>query len=284
MIVPWVLYQKTRYQKRPDHDVHPSLLDKQRELAVSEIRKIELYTMTLATVSPFIGAYLLRYAIQTVLGPDYISWFSTGLFVMATGVRPWSHLVERFNQRTTDLKEFIHQTSHHEDKEPSASLSQRINDLEDSLAIVESLLKRMQEDTVDYVDKNVDGVKRLIQRNEKRYSRQGERLRSLEQTVGEFFELYPNPGKKNRSPMSSQSVLSRVLSTSTLSSWISPEMEEYTTKYLRSITNGNAADQPPSDPLKVNHPVRFGLLRSLLVGVGHIVFHLARTVTRVLFG
>lgn len=279
-----MLYQKTRYHKGPDHDARVPLKDKQRELAMSEIRKIELYTMTLAAVSPFIGAYFLRYAIKTVLGSDYISWFSTGLFVMATGIRPWSHLVERFNQRTTDLKEFIHHTSPHEAKETSASLLQRINDLEDSLAIVESLLKRMQEDTVDYVDKTVDEVKGSIQRNEKRWSRQRERLRSLEQSIGAFFELYPSFKKRNGSEMSTQSVFSQVFSGNTLSSWISPEAEEYSTNYLRSVANGNAAGQRPPETLNVIHPVRSGLIMRLLVSVGHVVFLLARTVTRVLFG
>ncbi|EKM76625.1 hypothetical protein AGABI1DRAFT_115713 [Agaricus bisporus var. burnettii JB137-S8] len=273
--VPWMLYQKTRHHRRPDHPAPVTLEDKHRELALTEIRKIELYTLTVAAISPFIGAYFLRYATRTVLGSDYISWFSTGLFVMATGIRPWSHLVERFSQRTADLKDFIHNTSPREAKETSAPLLQRIDDLEGSLAIVENLLKRMHEDTVDYVDKTVGGVKGSLQRNEKRWRRQDERLRSVEQSISALFE-----SKKESWSMSPQTVFSQVFSGRSSSSQNSPETEEYSAKFLGSTADGNQ----PTEFLKAARPFWFRLVMSLVLGVGQIVFFPARTVIRVLFG
>jgi len=61
----------------------------------------------LTAVSPFIGAAFLRYATTATFGPEAVSWFNVSLFVLATGMRPWAHIIERLKQRTSDLHDVI---------------------------------------------------------------------------------------------------------------------------------------------------------------------------------
>ena len=90
-----------------------SLETSYRTYAASELRSFELSLLFLTFLSPFLGALLLRYATAAVLGPQSVSWFSTGLFVLATGMRPWSHLVERIRTRTEELHDLIHYPTPH---------------------------------------------------------------------------------------------------------------------------------------------------------------------------
>ena len=50
---------------------------------------------------------LIRYVFSAMNGVDSLSWFSTTLFVLATGIRPWSHLISRLQERTSDLQDAV---------------------------------------------------------------------------------------------------------------------------------------------------------------------------------
>ena len=137
--VPWNLYQKARPRHKAFHlatALDPNSPEgRYAALAASELQKWELFYLFLAFMSPFFGASLLRYVTAAVLGPDAISWFSAGLFVLATGVRPWSHVIDRLNERTDDLHEFVHypSTSRCASEEQVAQLEARVAKLEKSL-------------------------------------------------------------------------------------------------------------------------------------------------------
>lgn len=74
-------------------------------VAARELRSLELFYLTLTVLSPFFGASLLKFIAITISGdPTTLSWFSTTLFVLATGIRPWTHLVERLRDRSEALK------------------------------------------------------------------------------------------------------------------------------------------------------------------------------------
>jgi hypothetical protein len=81
------------------------------QLAHSELRTHQGFYLLLTVFSPLLGATFLRFVLASVSGADQISWFSTTLFVLATGMRPWSHLLTRLRQRTNDLHDTIHYPS-----------------------------------------------------------------------------------------------------------------------------------------------------------------------------
>ena len=80
-------------------------------LAAAELQRHEFAYLLLSIVTPFVGAALLRSVLGLVNGADSISWFSTTLFVLAAGVRPWGHLISRLRERTTSLHDTIHYPS-----------------------------------------------------------------------------------------------------------------------------------------------------------------------------
>jgi uncharacterized protein (UPF0335 family) len=80
-------------------------------LAAAELQRHEFAYLFISIVTPFIGAALLRSVLGLVNGADSISWFSTSLFVLAAGVRPWGHLISRLRERTTSLHDTIHYPS-----------------------------------------------------------------------------------------------------------------------------------------------------------------------------
>jgi hypothetical protein len=47
----------------------------------------------------------------TITGEDAAPWFSTTVFVLASSLRPWSHIVSRLRHRLRDLHEIIHYPS-----------------------------------------------------------------------------------------------------------------------------------------------------------------------------
>ncbi|EMD35225.1 hypothetical protein CERSUDRAFT_172068 [Gelatoporia subvermispora B] len=106
--VPWSLYQAslahTPLPRNADADDQDETEESQvARLAHSELHQQELFFLSLTILSPLAGAVLLRYVLHALSGTDSLSWFSTALFVLATGLRPWSHLVSRLRERTTAL-------------------------------------------------------------------------------------------------------------------------------------------------------------------------------------
>lgn len=299
-----MLYQKARRRKQPDHLPPVSSEDKYREIAISELRKFELFCLALTVISPFIGAYLLRYATRVILGPDFISWFSTGLFVMATGMRPWSHLIDRLGQRTTDLQNYIHYPPSHNRKsdddveESLTSLMKRIDDLEDSLAVVKSRLKLTSEDVLDYVDDAITSLKRSIRKSEKRWDEQEGRIRSVEQSIATL----PGSGSSSRKKKSKLMMLPVVTATAAssifgqvLPNWMlsaqrqsEKERSHYDPpKPLRAVPIDSASNGQLRKVLEANHPVLAKpsrLVAKILCVIGHVMLLPLRTVARIVSG
>lgn len=125
-------------------------------------------------------------------GPDAISWFSTSLFILATGMRPWKHAVERLRRRTLDLHTVIHTASPSDMEAEIMALTARIDGLEAQLNDCKGAMKVLTEDVFDHVEGAVDGIERSIRNQEKKndtnYSAQESRLATVEQNVEGLLE------------------------------------------------------------------------------------------------
>jgi hypothetical protein len=120
---------------------------------------------------------------------------------MATGMRPWSHLIERLSQRTADLQDFIHYLPPSNDKHgPSAqeeleSLLDRVDKLERSVSGMKDRLRVSSEDVYDYVDDAIGSMKRSVQKRQKRWDEQEEWFRAMEKSVASLTMSTSGPGK-----------------------------------------------------------------------------------------
>ncbi|KAJ3887400.1 hypothetical protein GG344DRAFT_55761 [Lentinula edodes] len=174
--IPWTLYYNARPRVRPHSTSLPAAEDFYTRRALSELRFLEFLFFSFAVVSPFLGAYLLRYVTFAVTGQDIHSWFSIGLFILATGVRPWSHLVQRFNQRVTDLHDIVHYHSSVKEgssedvvemKQQLERLHEQMQDMEKLIIKLKKKLAKETNEVYDYVDEQVDSVEKIVKRHEK---------------------------------------------------------------------------------------------------------------------
>ena len=186
-LVPWKLYDQARRRRsRHNPQLDPESAEaRQAKLAASELRRFEFFFLFLTFLSPFLGASLLRYVTASILGPDAVSWFSTGLFVLATGVRPWTHLVERLSQRTMDLQSYIHRPSpaHVASEEQHLFLEKRVAEIEKSLSKIKSQLAHITEEVCEYVDDGVGAVEHAIRKQERKWDKFEGKVKEIEQVV-----------------------------------------------------------------------------------------------------
>jgi hypothetical protein len=153
-------------------------------MAASELRALEIFFLVLTIISPLLGAIFLRYVITTVSGRDSLSWFNTALFVLATGIRPWRHLVNRLGERTKELHDVIHYPPVLEGVDSKVdALAARVSHLEASLASLRTKLATATEELFEYVDESVDSVELTGYKHEKRSDKQEAKLRELEEIV-----------------------------------------------------------------------------------------------------
>ena len=187
-LVPWKLYHQAKRRHSPRHT--PQLDPESEEaryaqLAASELRRFEFFFLFLTFLSPFFGASLLRYVTASILGPDAVSWFSTGLFVLATGVRPWAHLVERLSQRTMALQSYVHRPSpvHLASEEQHLLLEKRVAEMEESLSKIKSQIAHTTDDVCEYVDDAVGTVEHAIRKQERKWDKYEGKVKEIEQVV-----------------------------------------------------------------------------------------------------
>ncbi|KIK56638.1 hypothetical protein GYMLUDRAFT_61885 [Collybiopsis luxurians FD-317 M1] len=173
--IPWTLYHNSRPRLHPRSSRTSAAESLRAKHAASELRVLEFIFFSFAIVSPFLGASLLRYVTFAITGQDIHSWFSIGLFVLATGVRPWTHLVQRFTQRITDLHDIVHYDSAakgdsedvSEMKQQLELLRSRMAEMEDSVLRLRKKLLKETNEVYDYVDEQVDPVEQMVKKHDK---------------------------------------------------------------------------------------------------------------------
>lgn len=189
LIVPWELYlaSRPRLSDSPSHTNLPPELHDVYTLAESELKAAELIYLALSVLSPLIGAVLLRYVCTALAGRDYISWFSTGLFVLVTGIRPWGHLTRRLRERTETLQGTIEQARDYIDstKGGEDSLFNRVADLEDFVAKSREAMEESNNEvdaSLGVIDATLD---KLVSDVEHQFRMLNERVGLLESTLME---------------------------------------------------------------------------------------------------
>ncbi|KAG6331173.1 hypothetical protein ID866_7917 [Astraeus odoratus] len=170
--VPWSLYQSSR-QRLPSSSLlsrGASSEDRHLHTASSELRVLELFYLLMTVLSPFFGAILLRTITSSLSGPASISWFSITLFVLATGLRPWKHVIERLREKTTNLHDAIHCPPSEVEKTQSLlnSLSEKVALLEAELKMSQTRLEALSTELHERVEDTYDAIEKAARRHEKK--------------------------------------------------------------------------------------------------------------------
>ncbi len=182
------MYQNASHRRRSPHlPPDPSPEDVHKQNAHTELRRMEIFFLILATISPFLGASFLRYILALIAGEDILTWFSTGLFLLATGIRPWTHVVERLTLRISHLHDVIHYPS---PEQTTEDLRQQLTDLKQQMEKIEHTLGKVRrrmddgaEAMYEYVDEAVDVVEKNMRRHEKKCEKQDQRVKDVEISV-----------------------------------------------------------------------------------------------------
>ncbi|EGN92610.1 hypothetical protein SERLA73DRAFT_172723 [Serpula lacrymans var. lacrymans S7.3] len=193
--IPWSLYHQARPRRRPQPlPKDASTEDRFHNIATSELHQLESFFLATTVASPLLGAILLRVVITSVSGPSSISWFSTSLFVLATGIRPWKHAVERLRKRTSDLHDVIHYpASPSQDIQAQLeALVERVAQLENEAKAAKEVANDTRDELYDHVDEAVEGVEKMIRKQEKKWDvariGQEQQLAKIEQNVETLLE------------------------------------------------------------------------------------------------
>lgn len=124
-------------------------------------------------ITPFAGAALLRSVLGLVNGVDSISWFSTTLFVLAAGIRPWGHLISRLREHTTLLHDSIHYPSPDTQLIADSRLQavvDRVATLEQELSMVKRgmAMRAHVEEIHDDLNRSLQNAERAIRKQERK--------------------------------------------------------------------------------------------------------------------
>jgi uncharacterized protein (UPF0335 family) len=146
-------------------------------LAAAELQRHEFAYLLISIVTPFVGAALLRSVLGLVNGVDSISWFSTTLFVLAAGVRPWGHLISRLRERTTSL----HDTVHYPSPDTQFIAASRLQAVVDRVGILEQELSKMKRAMAvrAYVEEMHDDLSSALQDTERTMRKQERKCESV---------------------------------------------------------------------------------------------------------
>ncbi|KAF9930690.1 hypothetical protein FBU30_000151 [Linnemannia zychae] len=112
--VPWELYYaaRTRRVLLTNVSAKASLdpaLEQRRQSAAASLRRQEFFSLLLVLASPFLGGYTLQY-LKTFFSSyeNYLSALNIELFIIASGIRPLTHLISLLKARALHLQEQVH--------------------------------------------------------------------------------------------------------------------------------------------------------------------------------
>lgn len=178
-----------------------------------ELRSLEIFYLSLTILSPFFGATLLRYVAIAISGdPKTLSWFSTSLFVLATGVRPWTHLAERLKDRSRALNEILDNSLPDESEaiseeeeggeavDPSNFLNEDFTDLQNRFKVLDSRINDLASTNIhewEDISEAVYGIEGIVRQLKLELGRRTEASEARLDTLETFvLSLQRNNGLK----------------------------------------------------------------------------------------
>ncbi|KAG0320923.1 hypothetical protein BGZ99_004249 [Dissophora globulifera] len=113
--VPWELYYAARTRRilltsvsANSAPVDP-VLEQRRQSAAASLHRQEFFSLLFVLASPFIGGYTLQYLKSFFSSyDDYLSALNIELFIIASGIRPLTHLISLLKARALHLQEQVH--------------------------------------------------------------------------------------------------------------------------------------------------------------------------------
>ncbi|KAH7107168.1 hypothetical protein BKA62DRAFT_686172 [Auriculariales sp. MPI-PUGE-AT-0066] len=217
--VPWELY----ITSRPHRQQQQPIADSNMEHAQTELHALALFYLSLTVASPLLGGWLLRTIGAALFGHEYISWFSTLIFVLAAGIRPWRHLITLLHARTLELQDIAHagQPPSLGTSRDGKSVLERLEALEhqlsealddnDALTAETEDLKAALERAEEAADK---AVRRAMRRAAADHAAQANRLEALEARIDAVAARSPVSLSMSQVPSLMPSILSNILGTS----------------------------------------------------------------------
>ena len=193
-LVPWQLYQASR-RRQPVPEIPPvRASDKHTgELASAELWRHEMSYLFLVAITPFLGMFFFRTVVSTVTGEDPAPWFSTTIFVLASSLRPWSHIVSRLRHRVRDLHEAIHYPSPESQLIADSRIQMILSHFDELERELERVKRTMAlgyavKEAHDEIFDALEDVERTVKKQEKRLESSKSvtetRLAEVEATIG----------------------------------------------------------------------------------------------------
>ncbi|KAF9185884.1 hypothetical protein BGZ50_002832 [Haplosporangium sp. Z 11] len=191
--VPWELYYAARTRRilltsaSVNAPADPAL-EKRRQSAASSLRRQEFFSLLLVMASPFLGGYTLQY-LKTFFSSyeDFLSALNIELFIVASGIRPLSHLVSLLKSRALFLQEQVH----YPDSEVE-QLKRKVTSIEAELAQLRRAFatKRDVLQVQDSVEPTLHHLTKQIKRHDKKEnllrSYTEERFASIDDKMREY--------------------------------------------------------------------------------------------------
>lgn len=200
--MPWQLYKSARSHVSPRlaHKLEQAAdtTSAAARLALSELHALEVLYLSCTVIAPFVGAVLIRYVFAAMNGVDSLSWFSTTLFVLATGIRPWSHLVSRLHERTAELRDTVDEPERDEREHQN---ERTLHDIEIRMEILERVVTELKakaskiaplQEACDDISEAIEDMERSVLRHERKVEAsriaQGSRISAMERCVSKLEE------------------------------------------------------------------------------------------------
>jgi hypothetical protein len=106
--------------------------------------------------------------------------------MLATGVRPWAHLIEHLSQRTMALQNYVHCPSPVHVASEEQHLEKRVSEMEKSLSKIKSQTAHTTDTTdhvCEYVDDAVSAVVHAMRKQERKWDKYEGKVKEIEQVA-----------------------------------------------------------------------------------------------------
>ncbi|KAG8532205.1 uncharacterized protein KY384_003846 [Bacidia gigantensis] len=193
-------------QEPVDQKLKPSKPKRDQESAASELRIHELFALFTCFLSPIIGAWLLHHIRGQLSRPSegLVSNYNLTIFLLASEIRPLSHLIKLVQARTLSLQRIVASNPY----QNSPNSNEKINDLTNRITELESNTSdtqprsptatlQQQSDILAATRKSfqpdLDALNRAVRRYEKRATlltmQTESRLQDLEKKLADAITL-----------------------------------------------------------------------------------------------